>query len=144
MSIRVEKITDKAAFDQAVQIRKTVFVIEQKVDPNDEYDQFEETSHHFLAKLDGKPAGAARWRMTEKGIKLERFAVLKEFRGKGIGQALVSAVLEDLRSYSLSEGQVVYLHAQLNAVSLYSKFGFRPIGDLFEECNIQHYKMELA
>ena len=144
MSIRVEKITDKAAFDQAVQIRKTVFVIEQKVDPNDEYDQFEETSHHFLAKLDGKPAGAARWRMTEKGIKLERFAVLKKFRGKGIGQALVSAVLEDLRSYSLSEGQVVYLHAQLNAVSLYSKFGFRPIGDLFEECNIQHYKMELA
>lgn len=144
MSIRVEKITDKAAFDQAVQIRKTVFVIEQKVDPNDEYDQFEETSHHFLAKLDGKPAGAARWRMTEKGIKLERFAVLKEFRGKGIGQALVSAVLEDLRSYSLSEGQVVYLHAQLSAVSLYSKFGFRPIGDLFEECNIQHYKMELA
>lgn len=144
MSIRVEKITDKAAFDQAVQIRKTVFVIEQKVDPNDEYDQFEETSHHFLAKLDGKPAGAARWRMTEKGIKLERFAVLKEFRGKGIGQALVSAVLEDLRSYPLSEGQVVYLHAQLSAVSLYSKFGFRPIGDLFEECNIQHYKMELA
>lgn len=144
MSIRVEKITDKAAFDQAVQIRKKVFVIEQKVDPNDEYDQFEETSHHFLAKLDGKPAGAARWRMTEKGIKLERFAVLKEFRGKGIGQALVSAVLEDLRSYSLSEGQVVYLHAQLNAVSLYYKFGFRPVGDLFEECNIQHYKMELA
>lgn len=144
MSIRVEKITDKAAFDQAVQIRKKVFVIEQKVDPNDEYDQFEETSHHFLAKLDGKPAGAARWRMTEKGIKLERFAVLKEFRGKGIGQALVSAVLEDLRSYSLSDGQVVYLHAQLNAVSLYSKFGFRPVGDLFEECNIQHYKMELA
>ncbi|OYX10302.1 MAG: GNAT family N-acetyltransferase, partial [Algoriphagus sp. 32-45-6] len=67
MSIRVEKITDKETFAQAVQIRKAVFVLEQKVDPNDEYDQFEETSHHFLAKLDGKPAGAARWRRTEKG-----------------------------------------------------------------------------
>ncbi len=144
MNLSVEKITDKETFAQAVQIRKAVFVLEQKVDPNDEYDQFEETSHHFLAKLDGKPAGAARWRRTEKGIKLERFAVLKEFRGKGVGQALVQAVLQDVRSMPDSESQVIYLHAQLNAVALYSKFGFQTVGNQFEECNIKHYKMELA
>jgi len=144
MNLTVEKITDKESFAQAVEIRKTVFVLEQKVDPREEYDQFEETSHHFLAKLDGKPAGAARWRVTEKGIKLERFAVLKEFRGKGVGQALVHAVLQDIRSMPASEGRVIYLHAQLNAVTLYSKFGFQTVGNQFEECNIKHYKMELA
>ncbi|GMQ25144.1 GNAT family N-acetyltransferase [Algoriphagus sp. oki45] len=144
MSLKVEKISDPSSFQEAVKIREQVFVIEQKVSKEDEYDQFEESSTHFLARMDGKPVGAARWRYTDKGIKLERFAVLKEFRGKGVGKSLVEAVLKDIHSDSHAEGKVKYLHAQLDAVPLYSKFGFKKVGEMFEECSIQHFKMQLA
>jgi predicted GNAT family N-acyltransferase len=140
----VEKITSKESFDQALKIRELVFVIEQGVDPAAEYDEFEKESRHFLATLDGKPVGTARWRFTKNGVKMERFAVLKGARGKGVGKALVIAVLADVKSTPEAVGKTKYLHAQLSAMSLYSKFGFEKVGDLFEECNIQHYKMELA
>ncbi len=144
MKPTAEKITDESLLQQAFQIRSLVFVIEQQVPASEEYDEFEESSTHFLAKLDGKPVGTARWRFTQYGVKMERFAVLAEARGKGVGQALVSAVLEDVNSSPEAEGKTKYLHSQLTAVPLYSKFGFEKVGEMFEECSIQHYKMELA
>jgi len=144
MSLRVEKITDNSLLQEAFAIRNQVFVLEQNVDPALERDDFEATSHHFIAFLEEIPVGAARWRVTDYGVKLERFAVLREFRGKGIGQALVSEVLKDIAANPDAAGKIKYLHAQLSAVGLYSKFGFEKVGDLFEECFIQHYKMQLA
>lgn len=144
MKPTVEKISDKKSLDEAFKIRELVFVIEQEVDPAEEYDEFEDISTHFLAKLDGKPVGTARWRFTKNGVKMERFAVLEEARGKGVGQALVAAVLDDVNSTPESQGKTKYLHAQLTAMPLYSKFGFEKVGEMFEECNIQHFKMELA
>lgn len=144
MKLTVEKITDESSLQQAFQIRRLVFVVEQKVPASEEYDEFEGTSSHFLAKLDGKPVGTARWRFTKNGVKMERFAVLENARGKGVGQALVQAVVEDVNSNPDASGKTKYLHSQLAAISLYSKFGFEKVGDMFEECNIQHYKMELA
>lgn len=141
--IKVVKITDQESLDKAFAIREKVFVEEQQVSKEEEYDEFEETSTHFLAFNEaGKPAGTARWRFTDKGVKLERFAVLKESRGTGVGNALVAAVLEDVASRSESEGKKIYLHAQLTAVPLYAKFGFEKKGEQFEECNIWHYQME--
>ena len=144
MSLQVEKITHDEQLKSAYWIREQVFVVEQGVDAGDEYDEFENQCSHFLASLDNKPVGTARWRFTPKGIKLERFAVLEEARGKGVGQALVAAVLKDINEYEESTGKLKYLHAQLSAVPLYSKFGFNKVGDIFEECNIMHYKMQLA
>lgn len=144
MSLQVEKITRDNQLKSAFWIREQVFVLEQEVDPKEEYDEFESISKHFLACLDDKPVGTARWRVTPNGIKLERFAVLKEARGKGVGQALVAAVLEDIKANPGTKGKIKYLHAQLTAVPLYSKFGFEKIGESFEECNIWHYKMQLA
>jgi predicted GNAT family N-acyltransferase len=143
MKLQVEKIADQSDLDTAFEIRKQVFVIEQKVDPTKEYDEFEQSSVHFLARIDGIPVGTARWRLTPNGAKSERFAVLKEARGKGVGQALVKAVLYDIQADPLSKNKTKYLHSQLSAVSLYSKFGFKKVGNIFEECNILHYKMEL-
>ncbi len=59
-----------------------VFVVEQEVDAAEEYDEFDDSSVHFLTKMDGSPVGTARWRFTANGVKLERFAVRKEARGK--------------------------------------------------------------
>jgi len=89
--------------------------------------------------VNGVPAGAARWRKTDKGYKLERFAVLKEFRGMGVGKELVRAVLADLPK----DAPYIYLNAQITAISLYARFGFIKVGEQFEEAGIQHFKMEL-
>ncbi|MGY6521415.1 MAG: GNAT family N-acetyltransferase [Mongoliitalea sp.] len=143
MPITVEKVQTQGQFDIIFDIRKKVFVIEQEVDPAVEYDEFEKSSTHFLANMDDAPAGTARWRYTDKGVKLERFAVLKEMRRKGIGLALVKAVLEDIAAQPEAKGKKLYMHAQLDAIPLYAKFGFKQVGELFEECSILHYKMEL-
>lgn len=140
--IRVEKVASEADLEKVFQIRETVFVKEQEVNPEEEYDEFESISTHFLAKVDGEPAGTARWRHTDKGIKLERFAVLEPMRGRGVGQALVKAVLEDITSHPTAEGSLLYLHAQLPAVPLYEKFGFQKEGEVFLECDIAHYTMK--
>ena len=135
-NIKVNKVTEQTDLDKVFAVRREVFVIEQDCPPELEW-EFEDESTHFLATADGEPAGACRWRKTDKGYKLERFAVLKEFRGFGIGQALVQAVLDDLPV----DADYVYLHAQVQAVSLYKKFGFEQTGPEFEEAGIRHYKM---
>ena len=126
---------------QASAIRQKVFVDEQQVDPSEEYDEFEDSSRHFLARLEDFPVGTARWRFTPNGVKLERFAVLKEHRGQGVGQALVAAVLADIEANPNAIGKTKYLHAQLHAMPLYAKFGFQQVGEMFEECAILHFKM---
>ncbi len=140
----VEKITTKEELQAAFGIRDLVFVVEQEVDASEEYDEFEDSSVHFLAKLEGTPVGTARWRFTANGVKMERFAVLQEARGQGVGQALVAAVLADMAHHPEGKGKKRSLHAQIHAMPLYAKFGFQAVGDQFEECAILHYKMELS
>lgn len=140
--MQVKKIIEPRELQQAFGIREKVFVLEQKVPKEEEYDEFEDTSRHFLAMDEqGQPCGTARWRFTDKGVKLERFAVLKECRGRGVGQALVVAVLEDINRHPQAEGKAIYLHAQLSAIPLYDKFGFVKEGEQFSECDILHYRM---
>jgi len=122
------------------QIRRKVFVEEQRVNRNDEYDHFETTAQHYLAFSDNQPVGAARWRETMNGIKLERFAVLKDHRNKGIGSFILKKILRDVAPMK----KTIYLHAQLSAVNFYKREGFRIVGEIFSEANIQHYKMELV
>jgi predicted GNAT family N-acyltransferase len=134
--VQVNKVTDPADLEKVFAIRREVFVGEQNCPPELEWEH-EDESNHFLATVDGVPAGASRWRKTDKGYKLERFAVLKNFRGHGVGQALVQTVLNDL-----PDGvDYVYLHAQVQAVTLYERFGFVKTGPEFEEAGIWHYKM---
>jgi predicted GNAT family N-acyltransferase len=135
--IKVRRIDSGVDMGAAFAIRQKVFVDEQKVDPELEYDEFEGTSHHYLASIEELPIGTARWRHTEKGIKLERFAVLDEYRDKGIGSALLKDVLADV----LEQEKPVYLHAQVQVVPFYEKFGFKAVGDEFIEADIRHYKM---
>ena len=77
----------------AFSIRHKVFVIGQNCPENIEY-EFEEESTHFLVYKDGKPLATARYRETSKGIKMERFAVLEEARGKGYGMQILKAMLK--------------------------------------------------
>ena len=130
---------DTEMAEKAFAIRKMVFVEEQGVDPNLEYDHEEEASHYLLF-LGEKPIATARWRETEKGIKLERFAVLPQFRNRGIGEIILKEVLKDVSS---SE-KMIYLHAQIKAVTFYGRNGFYKVGDQFTEAGIGHFLMRYA
>ncbi len=138
-NISAHKVSDKGDLEKVFAIRRIVFVGEQNCPPELEWEN-EDVSTHFLATVNEEPAGASRWRRTDNGYKLERFAVLKEFRNMGVGQELVKTVLNDLPE----DAGYIYLNAQLDAMGLYRKFGFVKVGEQFEEAGIQHYKMELA
>jgi predicted GNAT family N-acyltransferase len=137
-NIKVFKVADEVNLKEVHEIRRIVFVEEQNCPPELEW-EFEEESIHFLALLNDTPAGACRWRKTDLGIKLERFAVLREFRGNGVAQSLITSVLNDIPI----SADCIYLNAQLQAMPLYEKFGFVKVGDEFEEAGIRHFKMVL-
>jgi predicted GNAT family N-acyltransferase len=140
--ISTVEINSAKQMEAAFEIRRKVFVIEQNVPANEEYDEYEEACVHFLASLGAQAAGTCRIRKTDNGFKLERFAVLKELRGKGIGAALVGACL---RHKWLQVPNVnVYMHAQEHALGFYSKLGFVAYGDRFWECGIPHFAMKLG
>lgn len=134
--IRVNIVESKNDLHRVFDIRREVFVEEQKVDEREEYDEFEDTSKHLIAYLHNEAVGAARVRRTIKGIKLERFAVLRTARGKGVGAALVEKALD-----CCGNEDTVYLHAQIQVVDFYSKFGFEKRGEEFEEAGIRHFLM---
>ena len=119
-------------------IRETVFVHEQQVPIELEWDEFDEISLHALAKnLQGTPIGTAR--LLPDGH-VGRMAVLKEWRGKGYGSAILQRLLEESRKQDLKK---VMLNAQTTAIQFYAKFGFMVAGEEFMEAGIPHVEMVL-
>ncbi|GGF18857.1 GNAT family N-acetyltransferase [Hymenobacter cavernae] len=139
--ITAQPITEPLDLDAAFAIRRKVFVEGQGVPAEDEYDEHDRTNaRHYLARTaDGTPCGAARWRKTPNGVKLERFAVLEAYRNQAAGAALLQSVLQDVEA--AHPGAQVYLHAQLPAVRFYERHGFVKEGEQFSECDIEHFKM---
>lgn len=139
--IRIIKFdfTDESLRLQAFAIRTSVFVEEQHVDQKLEYDDFEKTAKHYLVLMNDKPAATGRWRETTKGIKLERFAVLPEYRNHGLGTELLEEIIKEIAPLN----KTIYLHSQLRAVPLYERQGFVKSGEPFTEAEIEHYYMEL-
>ncbi len=138
MSIEIKQIVNPTDLEDAFAIRRQVFCIEQNVPEEIEMDEFDDVATHILAYIDGKAVGTARWRFTDEGCKMERFAVLKEYRGKGVGKELVKYTLEKLKDNNL-----IYLNAQESVIKFYKKYGFEVVGDCFYEANIPHKKMIL-
>lgn len=123
-------------YQSALAIRKEVFIKEQHVSRDEEIDEYEDSATHIIALKDGQALGTARWRFTDEGVKLERFAVLKSFRDGGLGSALLQFALDELR-----EESSIYLNAQKQVISFYEKFNFMSIGNIFYEAGIPHQKM---
>ena len=136
IEIKKFRFEDKELMKKAHKIRYDVFVIGQNC-PEDLEWEYEEESTHFLLSEDSVPLATARHRKTEKGFKLERFAVLDTARGKGLGMKILLAILNDLKD----ETALKYMHAQEQVIPFYEKVGFEKSGNLFEEAGIMHYKM---
>ena len=138
VEIKKFQFKNKELMKIAHNIRYDVFVIGQNC-PEDIEWEFEEESTHFLVYDNKEAVATARHRRTEKGCKLERFAVSESDRGKGYGHIVLKAILEDLKDIN----SMIYMHAQIQVLPFYEKFGFIKEGDLFEEAGIMHFKMTL-
>ena len=139
-NIFVKNIKDKFDKKKAFEIRNKVFCEEQKVSKIIEFDGMDEFCNHYLAKFNEFPIGTARVRETKGGIyKIERMAVLKEYRMKGAGKALIEEILDQYLIIRKTNNLI--LNSQIKAKDFYKKFGFVEVGNEFIEANIRHIKM---
>lgn len=124
-------------------LRRAVFVDEQGVPPALEVDEFEAEAEHALARLDGRVVGCLRWRRLGPAgtVKIERVAVRREARGRGVARTLLRWLLARLDGMGL--GPLV-LDAQVPALGLYASLGFRPEGAPFQQAGIPHQRMVRA
>ena len=119
-------------------VREKVFIEEQQVPLELEWDEWDERCDHAVAcDAQGHVIGTAR--LAPDG-KLGRMAVLREWRGRGVGAALLDALLGRARERSLAR---VTLHAQTHAAGFYRRFGFSERGGEFLEAGIPHLEMSL-
>lgn len=117
-------------------IRETVFIVEQGVPEGLEWDGLDPLCAHVLAWNDlGEAIGTAR--MQPKGS-IGRMAVLKDWRGRGVGRALLQTLLDLAVRQGLSS---VTLTAQTHALGFYERAGFHVVGDPFMDAGIPHRKM---
>jgi predicted GNAT family N-acyltransferase len=119
-------------------VRITVFVKEQQVPEELEWDDADEHAYHVLATaVDGKPIGTGRLKLD---CHIGRMAVLKSWRGRGVGSAILERLIDFARREGCSE---VRLHAQTHALAFYARFGFVASGEEFDEAGIPHRVMTL-
>lgn len=123
----------------AFAVRKKVFVEEQGIPEELEWDEHDKEALHIVAKDANKVIGTARILFLDANqAKLERMAVLKRFRHKGVGRGITSFVNEELRKRNVNE---IFLHAQYRVVDFYKSCGFEEVGTTFCEAGIEHIKM---
>ena len=125
-------------FNHEFDIRTRVFVEELSVWQEDEYDGFDHLANHYLAYLDGKAVGTGRWRrdLRASRIKIERIAVLADYRKKGVGTALVKKMLE-----ATPDRMERYVHTPIPTIDFFEKCGFVKEEEEFEEAGLTSVKM---
>lgn len=127
MNIKFIKASDPE-FESVMLIRNTVFeqeqgaVLEQEID---EYDKSDKTIYALLYDVN-EPAATGRIAQTPTGFKIGRIAVMKSYRGRGLGAVLVDTLCDKARDMGASD---IYVDAQLHAVEFYKKLGFSVISD---------------
>ena len=139
--IQVRIVENQEELDQAFAIREKVFIEEQSCDRDEEFDGLDDDAVQFIAYYRSEPAGTSRYRKTEKGIKLERFAVYAEYRGQELGRCLLASMIDHIRNDNPDPEQLLYLHAQVRAMSLYARRGFKETSEKFMEAGIEHIEM---
>lgn len=117
-------------------IRTEVFILEQRVPEEDEWDGLDAACLHALA-VDAEGAAIGTGRLAPDG-KIGRMAVLKEWRGRGVGTGILEFLVAAARSRGLGECQ---LHAQSHALGFYAHRGFESVGEEFMEAGIPHRRM---
>lgn len=125
-----------AVCDEARAVRHDVFIIEQNVPVEQEWDDYDAQSWHALAR-DASGRAVATGRLLPDGH-IGRMAVRKEARGTGIGARVLEALIDKARALGYTQ---LILNAQIHAIPFYARAGFMPEGEAFEEVGIPHRTM---
>ena len=137
-SFRIEPADWTTDYEALRSVRDPVFVDEQNVPIEDEIDAQDPLSKHVIARdMNDIPIGTGR--LSPERL-IGRMAVVREWRGRGVGEALLKALLDRARALGYP---AVELHAQSHAIPFYEKFGFVAYGEEFDECGILHRMMRL-
>ncbi len=134
---RVELVQFQQALAELRAVRDEVFVVEQNVPIELEHDARDPLCTHVIARLlDGTPVGAGRLTPERQ---IGRMAVRAPWRGRGVGDALLLALVEQARLRGWPD---VHLNAQVSAMGFYQRHGFQPEGERFMEAGIEHQSMQ--
>ena len=128
---------DELAQDARV-IREAVFIQEQQIAPEDEWDAEDAISTHFVAYLQDQPVATAR---LLKNHSIGRVAVLQSARGTGIGQNIMQAVIDQAKT---EQREFLKLSSQVHAIGFYQNLGFDVQGEEYLDCGIPHIDMYLS
>jgi predicted GNAT family N-acyltransferase len=139
-NLKIEIVKWLDGLSQLKNIREKVFIQEQKVTPQLEWDGMDEKAIHFLVFNDKAAIGCARAIVIKDHMQLGRMAVLKEYRGQGIGSALIEKAMTTAKLNQLS---AIYISAQCHAIDFYKKFGFEVTSDIYLNAEIPHRDMTL-
>ena len=124
----------------ALDIRNKVFVLEKGFPYNEEVVvEYEKVAVPFLIYLKDKCIGTIRYREVDGRYKVERFAILKEYRNKGYGKLIFNYVVEMIAAKF--NPCTIYIHSIATVVEFYKKQGFEVIGDSFLEAGVEHYEL---
>jgi len=120
-------------------VRRTVFIEEQRVPEEEEWDHLDGVAVHLLAEMDGRAVGTLRFYEDDGWLHVGRVAVLRECRGAGVGRVLMERCLAEGRRMGLSHS---FLNAQTDKAGFYRRLGYREVGGEFMEAGIPHVRME--
>jgi len=139
--MNTKKIMNEEELKIAFAIRKDIFVKEQGVPLEDEFDQYDKLNgdcQHILVHYNEQPVGTGRIRFVDGVGKLERICILESFRKFGLGKDIIKALEEIAEEQGASQ---VKLHGQTHAEGFYKKLGYRTSSDIFMEDGIPHILM---
>ncbi|QKE75837.1 GNAT family N-acetyltransferase [Arthrobacter citreus] len=131
--------TEKEIQD-ALKVRVEVFVVEQQISKELEFDGLDDECVHFVSYDGEQPIAAGRLRLIESTGKVQRICVLENYRGKKIGNEIMYLILKTAKEKGLSQ---LVLHAQESAIPFYEKLGYAITSEIFFEAGIPHVEMNL-
>jgi predicted GNAT family N-acyltransferase len=140
MNISIQITHWDEAKSQVMPIRHEVFIKEQEVPEELEWDEFDHDALHAIVKKDQEVIGTARLIIDKANARIGRMAIQKEYRDQGIGQKLLSILIQIAKEKGAQE---CILHAQTHAIAFYAKADFEPNGPIFDEAGIPHVEMRL-
>ena len=122
-------------------LRYQVFVVEQKVPEDMEWDEFDEIAWHAIVTANNQTVGTGRLILDGHIAKIGRMAVQSSRRNQGIGKSILNALIQTAKEKGAQE---CILHAQTHAIAFYAKSDFEPNGPIFDEAGILHVEMRLT
>ena len=132
-------LTDyKSRADDIRSVREAVFVVEQAVEREEEFDGRDAECMHVVICDGEQPVATGRIDMQRQG-KVGRVAVVRTHRRRGLGTRVMQALEQYARE---QKGAKVWFHAQMQAVAFYESLGYEVTSDQFDEANIPHVVME--